>query len=1126
MKKVNFTDSQFQAINSNKKLIVVNSSAGTGKTTVLVERIFRIISNTENSIRKILALTFTNNAADEIKIRLQKRLEEALLDEKIDETHKCHLKEQLFLLPNAYISTFHSFCKRYLEEQVDQYKSKTISIVDQEHFQIIVKDCINKVIDKWIKTKKHYDLLLRFLKLNNDNLSNIVIDLHKEALYQGDEFKTYVEKNLKLYENQNDHELASIKNNDLGYDAFYRKCPPAFLALMKKSFLIPFIAEKFKTVFVNDKEKLNTKKNKSLNEICKLALNDGAYFDKLIKDLIDELLTNSSDSENNNDKEQQKIIKLFEQLLHQKENINYYLLNNDSRKLLKKFYNFVLEISEEITIRLQGLGLSTFDNLIYWFWNEFKNRSDKSISSLMKSVMNQFQHILVDEFQDTSVFQYRFIRQLEDKNISIFLVGDSKQSIYRFQDAIPKLFIEVMDRAQKRKDGEVISLRENFRSNNEIISFVNQVFSEIGDVISIDSEFRYAEIDHLITGTNYSKNENSLINISFQKNKPNDKIRVYELLEEALIHIKKSINESNGKLQYNDFMILGRRNFNYVSVKNIAKDLQIPIKGQFKIVFLESSFYSIFFNFLRIIFNINDDIGLLSSFKYVFNISDEDIIKIKLFYHEENTSDQFLQESFFKLCEKYIQTQSEDNSLVKKLKSVFITIKEIQEFFSNNHLLASVEHVLFTHGLYQQMAKFQNASESMQWWKIMKNIIDKVSSSINNNLFDLIEALNPIKPGISFQKKDKWDIIEDENAVSILTAHSAKGLEAKIVIYINEVSKSAKPIDVDPILGIHTDYESDEESLKISPPQRVFINEQEKILTLYDELRLLYVILTRAKEQFIIINHTTVSATKNSNELLSFKDLMNVTKIRGLWDALQKLSVWKKNFINLSTSVDEINDFLKEIISKEKKDIPEEIIFFNKKLCIEKIKKDPDLKQDAKQTFEPLAFNAKALQYGLRVHKLIELILRSLSKIKTKNESIIIEVGITILNKYLADLKLIEEDYMINSLKKDALLFFKNKKFIVWYLEKEVKLESEIDLFVKNREGEMIKGRIDLLILKPNKTAIIIDFKTDVVEDEKTLVLRHQDQLRMYKQGIKVNYIKVEAFLFSTYLNKLIKIDI
>ena len=72
----------------------------------------------------------------------------------------------------------------------------------------------------------------------------------------------------------------------------------------------------------------------------------------------------------------------------------------------------------------------------------------------------------------------------------------------------------------------------------------------------------------------------------------------------------------------------------------------------------------------------------------------------------------------------------------------------------------------------------------------------------------------------------------------------------------------------------------------------------------------------------------------------------------------------------------------------------------------------------------------------------------------------------------------------------------------------------------------MIQGRIDLLILKPNKTAIIVDFKTDVVEDEKTLILHHQDQLRMYKQGIKGNYIKVETFLFSTYLNKLIKIDI
>lgn len=917
-----WTDEQLQAINESGTNIIVSAGAGSGKTAVLTERVITKLRQGIN-INELLILTFTKAAAAEMKERIRASIK------KDPSLHK-----QLDLIDTAYITTFDSYA---------------LSIVKKYHYLINVSKNINIGNDNVFKLEKKKivdELFENMYEQSNSNFLNMISDLCSK---DDREIRDYV---LSLNEKLS-------------------------LRIDKKDYLEKYL-EKFYTVENINKllDKYNSLLMDMLNDLKRSIEDISYYVDESYYSSVKESLEKLINSKNYDEIKSNIDIKLpmlprgsEDEVKLKKEAISEHI------KKIKELCSY--DSSEDIKDSLIRTKvyvepliqmLQEFDRRIwnYKFKNDIYEFTDIAMmaikvldenSSVGDELKYSLKEILVDEYQDTSDLQETFIKHIENNNV--YMVGDIKQSIYRFRNANPYIFKDKYDNYSKHKGGIKIDLNKNFRSRNEVLTDINLLFDyimddEIGGAAYKNSHrMVFGNMTYEEQGKTPDNHHMNILRYNYERGFEFTKEEV-----EAFIIAEDIKNKVNSNYQvfdkktstvrtstYNDYVILMDRTTNFELYKKIFEYLGVPLAIH-KDESLTGEVDSLVLKNLLCLIKCIKLHQYNTEFKYYFT----SVARSFLFRYDDN-----------KILDFFVNNNFKDNELYNSC----LDISEKLDYLTPLQLL---NKIMEEFNIYENIIKTGNISSSMVQFEYYINL----SEDLIGLGYDCYKFIDYIKEIIDEAYDMKYSINTGEvDSVKMMTIHKSKGLEYPICYFSGlyktfNISDLKERILYDSEYGIITPFFNEgigevitKKLLKIR-----FIKEE-----ISEKIRLFYVALTRTREHMIFV-------LPSSEEDLNIKDIVdNQVRLeyRSLADIINslnsKLNDYTKevNLENLSLSKDyniiinkEIENTSDNIDPLEVKDL----IIDNKEITSESF---------SKKTHEVIsACQQKNIDLGLNIHSILE----------------------------------------------------------------------------------------------------------------------------------------------------------
>ena len=1029
-----WTVEQSSAINETGKNIIVSAGAGSGKTAVLSERVLTHLKN-KISITDLLILTFTNAAASEMKDRIRKKVKN------IPE-----LREELDKIDIAFITTFDAFSLSLVKRYKEYLNiSSNIKIIDNSIIALKKKEFLNEIFDELylnnntlflkllsdLTLKDDKDIFNGILNLNNklDNIYNKeeILNNYISKFYQIDnlenifnEYFKLINKKIKEISNQIDNLSIYVDNS--------------FIDKMNSVFINLFNSKSYEDIRYNI---YNLEKLPILRNACEEA--------KKIKEEISSII---------------KIIKELTKYNSEEEIINSLFATKD-------YVTIIIEILKKLDNKI---NIYKKDNDSYEFIDIAKLAIKllKENPLICEELKNKYKEILIDEYQDTNDLQDIFISLIANNNL--YMVGDIKQSIYRFRNANPNIFKSKYEDYSKSVSGLKIDLNKNFRSRRQVIDNINLIFNlimdeEVGGANYLEThqmQFRLTSYDS-INKENYAM---EVLNYNPLDKKFSDtEIEIFIVLNDIKNKILNGYEimdkDTNlpRKANYGDFVILMDRATNFDLYKKIFEYYNVPISIYRDTTISDSVDINIIKNIYNLIILIKKkDFGKLFSYSYMaiarsylFNISDLEILKtIK--------DRDYSATKIYAIC--YNLAKDLDN-----LNNIELYDKIIQEF---NFL----DRVITIGNVKEHLVTLDSIA------KIVSN-----ATSLGYTPEDFLDYLNQVsEEGLDIKLSLNKD---SSNSVKIMTIHASKGLEYPIC-YFTGLGKKFNISDLKDKLYYDNNYGF------ITPYFNKGINNtilKTLLKTKYiqdevsEKIRLFYVALTRAREKIILVG--------------SFKE--------------NELAYKKENLINLEERLkymsfrDIINSIYK-YLTRYVKEIDINSLGLNKDYNLSKLVKEFNFNSTSKIIVDNYDVEEELIA-NKRVSKVVNKLLSSEEK---KN----IELGLRM--HYLFEITDFNNpDYsMMNDFEKSCLKNFLNTKI----LDNNIGIYKEYEFIYNNKE--LIHGIIDLLIIKEN-TCIIVDYKLKYVDDS-----NYFKQLSYYREYIKdLTGKKTITYLYSIIDSKLILIE-
>lgn len=651
-----FDTHQQYAIDVEDKNVVVSASAGAGKTTLLVERLFRIIMKNNIDIDKIIAMTFTEAAASEMKKRLALRLLQAREEnpEKID--------LQLSLLQNAQITTIDSFC---------------LSIIKQYYYLIGLKiEMLENVISVQQQTELEQKVLNNLL--DNDkyahlkgkykNIENIILQFYKQA-------RNYPNPHKQLAIWKNQYHITTLEQLDPHWKQVLLMQMNEYLDLYK-TYLMEldiYADEDLKTII--------QLKNKCIDEINK---EDYVSFQTKVSESIEHVFKKYRKSKNISDIYDAYDVAFTNLIKHEDKFLKTYypieVIFADFNKIAPDI-DLILTASadfiEDYKVIKQAQNCIDFGDMSYYAIQILES-NDYEIAKLYQNTIFE---IMVDEFQDTNDIQDYIVNLISNGN-NVFRVGDIKQSIYRFRLAKPEIMMNYM---QKKDDFVNISLLKNYRSSEYIVKFNNVLFEKIMNLPTLNSSYNQNDIVSIGT-ENQKQNNNTIVFHELQKGASEDE-KVAQVGKYIAAQIQMMVNKQN--FNWNDFVILTNSNEDNAQLKRIFDMYNIPCFAETKTSFATSEAVQAVLAFLRILDNPYDNIAwvvVLTSQIYQYQFNDLAQME-KGNYYKILKNDK-------KLAQIYYLIKNKEQFHFDELFTMIYNINHFYEFRCTNQERASLD-VLF-----------------------------------------------------------------------------------------------------------------------------------------------------------------------------------------------------------------------------------------------------------------------------------------------------------------------------------------------------------------------------------------------------------------------------------------------
>lgn len=905
-----FTDEQQLAIDLDNSNIIVSAGAGSGKTAVLTERVIRKLKQGVD-IDHLLVLTFTNEAASEMKNRIR------------DSITKNNLTKQLDLLDSAYITTFDSYA---------------LSLVKKYNYLINVSDNL-KIIDSNIITI-----------YKNKVLDSIFEDMYGDKIFN------------KLIDD-------FCLKDDIGIKKFITLVSNKLDLLVDKD---SYIKNYFTNFYHDDKlkEHLNNYNLLIKNKIKELNIIYNEFIDYINDDLInklDEYFKPLNNGTNYNDyalfvsKEKPRFTKVDEAGLKLKEELNNkideikdVLRFKDEEDIIngiKKTEDYVRVILD-IVIKLDKEVAEYKEKFQIYEFNDISHMAIKIVKeniNVREEIKSYFNEIMIDEYQDTSSIQEEFIHYIANNNV--YMVGDIKQSIYRFRNANPYIFQEKYNKYSIRDGGIKIDLIKNFRSRKETLFNINEIFNLI-----MDDEIgnaNYLKEHNMVYGnTSYDLEDTKANNNLEIYNYEYDKEDEYTKEEKELFIVSEDINNKiNNKYQvfdkktgrlrnikYSDICIITDRNKYLSTYRKILEYHGIPSVIYMDEVLTQDMVVLVVKNLIDLVWHAKNK-NYDNKFRYVFaSVARSFLFSIddNMIYHILNDKDYFNNE-IIKLCD---------------------------EIDINKPIINIINDIINTFNVYEKLINLSDIEANII--KI-SNLIDIASSTSSLN-YSIPDFINYLDEAINNDLSVKYSLnTSSGDAVKIMNIHKSKGLEFSLCYFTGMHNKfTIKDISSKYLIsekyGIIMPYKEDDE-LKDTITREIYTDNffKEEVS---EKLRLFYVALTRCREKMIIV--TNLSNDNNGyNHLVPY---IKRIKYRSFLDILNSVSVINKYVVNKKAKY--THDYLK-IKLKDIKESKSNVIIDNRKINLNyELLENKHFSKDNNK----LITNEenRKMEYGTKIHEIFE----------------------------------------------------------------------------------------------------------------------------------------------------------
>ena len=860
--------------------------------------------------------------------------------------------------------------------------------------------------------------------------------------------------------------------------------------------------------------------------------------------------------------------------------------------ILKMLKDLILEFSQKFYQGKREKNIMDFSDMEHLALKILVKKDENGNivkSEIAKKYENKFEEIAIDEYQDSNLVQEYILTSVSRGN-NIFMVGDVKQSIYKFRQARPKLFLDKYDNYKLdpvNGEDRKIQLFKNFRSRSNILDFTNLVFE---DIMSRElGNIEYNQDEYLNLGANFEEIQNQDYKTELEildLSEENDDIwktdeeeteeeqeKVEDVVLEARFVARKIkelidskyqiIDKKTGRrdIQYKDIAILLRTSSGVANVyeKEIS-ELEIPVYSDSSSQYLQSVEIETIMSLLRIINNPMQDIPLVTVMRSpIGNFTDNELIEIRMV--DRNSS-------FYEALLK---------SDLEKAHRFLSLLKELREDEEYMTLDEWIWNIYTKTGYMNYVNLMPNGALRVSNLRMLFERAKQYEEASFKGLYNFINFIDKIKFNQEDLKAAKI-IGENENVVRIMTIHKSKGLEFPVVILAG-VGKQFNFRDLngkillDQDLGMGPQYIDSDRYIEFKTLAKKALAIKAKNEAISEEMRILYVALTRAKEKLIIVGRQKDVNKKMSEKqkLLEIYSTIDDNKINPYllqkyktyldWLELIYLKEGVANTKNLftvninkreKTSVkieNEVEDISKKIIEEsnknndeqEKEKIKEILNWQYKHQSIEGIptktsvsKLKEKREKEEQITQEPKFINeeAKTKLTGAQKGTLIHLCLQKMKETEEYNLE-----KITELIEELKDKEIITE-IEVQNIDKEKLLEYTNSQLWTELKQaKEIHKEHPFYINIKasriynqiNKEDDediLVQGVIDLFFIDKDDKLILVDYKTDYVQNENELVEEYKGQLDLYKEALEQSLNKKvdKMCIYSVYLNKLIEI--
>ncbi len=874
---VKWTEEQQKVIDLRNRNILVSAAAGSGKTAVLVERIIQMLTDRENpvDVDRLLIVTFTEAAAAEMKDRIRDAIEKTLEQE----PDNINLQRQATLIHSAPITTIHSFC---------------LSVI-RDHFHVIDIDPGFRIAEEGELKLLKQDVIEELLEACYANGAEKFLEM-AEKLGGGRSDKKLEEEILKLYEYSRSYPqpkrwleqcVEQYKNDG--------KEPEFILQAMNRirQYMVDILEVLREGIMICEEPDGPYMQAEILETDLKMLekVMDCASFSEIYSCLSSlkwkRLSTKKDESVSPEKREQVKDLRNQVKKMVEDLSTSYFYETpeeiykdlNGSYQTMHTFVELVNRFAEAFAEKKQSKNLIDFGDMEQFALQILTEEVDGELrpSATAKEYQEQFAEVMIDEYQDSNLIQEAILTSVstvESGKYNIFMVGDVKQSIYRFRLSRPELFMEKYD-TYSLEDSvcQRIDLHKNFRSRTEVLDGANYIFrrvmrKELGGISYDDQAALYpgATFEPVIRpdGTSELKTEILVVDTEESHTKEVEARvvaqRIRELIRDGVV-----TDKTTGKLrkvQYRDIVILTRSITGWADVyATILAEEGIPAYSGSQEGYFGTYEVSVLLDYLRILDNKRQDLPLTAVLTSPFvGLRAEQLAEIRtasIKAHEKGTTETSSQPDlyFYEAVER--AAKEHKGEIGDKLRRFYAQTEHFREMLPYTPIHELLWRILEETGYGLYISAMPGGEQRAANVEMLIEKAAVFEGTSYKGLFHFVRYIEQLqKYDIDYGEANIVD--EQADTIRIMSIHKSKGLEFPIVFVVGmgkrfNMTDITGSILIHPEWGVGMDAIDLERRTKIPTLLKKVIQQEVKMETLGEELRVLYVALTRAKEKLIMV---------------------------------------------------------------------------------------------------------------------------------------------------------------------------------------------------------------------------------------------------------------------------------